>query len=90
MNRWLDTLEHDLVVELSSSLTSRLGAAVTVRTTGDYFSYFEALRGDLDLAAAIPLVLLWSEIDLVKAFRNVSVDSGVMKPLELKVKPKLE
>jgi len=54
-------------------------------------SYFEALRADLDLPAAIPLALLWSEVDLVKAFRNVSVDSGVFKkPVQPKLKLKPE
>lgn len=70
MDHWLDTLDHDLVVELDSSLSSRLDAEITAQTTSDYFSYFDALAQH-PAAADVALARIWAEIDLATAFRSM-------------------
>ena len=68
VDRWLDTPEHDLVVELDSSLSSRVDPTITVQTTCDHFSYFDALE-QRPVAADVALARIWAEIDLSAAFQ---------------------
>ncbi len=79
VTRWLDTPDHDLVVELSSSISARLDAEITAVMACDHFSYFDQRGAASDLAANLALARVWSEVDLAKAFRDVG-DGSIHAP----------
>lgn len=88
VTRWLDTPDHDLVVELNSTTSSRLNADITGVMTCDHFTYFDRLSAAPDLANLVA-ARVWSEIDLTKAFRNFSTGIPVFKK-PFSVGPKLK